>query len=326
MSVRLLPMVCALLAGCCWAALGLSYKLSERLQCRATPFTLVFSLVAGVFTLGISFFETTAWTDPRLWGVALALGVLLYGAIELAARAFALGSATICWTVINLSVLVPIFLAHFLYREALYWIDPGILVLFILMLLVLARSMRGAGSTQSGRLAPFLLTLGVLFVANGTFMFGSKVKEALFSNANSAGFSAIAYLSCMGLAVLVWLLRNGGARITPGEWRAGTCAGLTSALGFLCFLAAMSLPAIVAFTLAQGISLLGGVVFTSLLYHERISAWKGVGLAIGLLVFLLTGFRAPIVQGLRAHHPLSQENRTPETLGMLQKTGSRQVR
>jgi hypothetical protein len=56
------------------------------------------------------------------------------------------------------------------------------------------------------------------------------------------------------------------------------------------------------------------------------TAWKGVGLAIGMLIFLLTGFRAPIVQSLQAHHPPSQQQRAPTTLGMLRMPGGGQRR
>ncbi len=241
-SMQIVPLVCALLAGCAWAGLGLSYKLSERLQCRTTPFTLVFSLVAGILTLSVSLVQATAWTNPRLWYSGLIMGVLLYGGIELATYAYALGSASITWTVVNLSVLVPVLLTHLVYREALYWIDPIILVIFVVMLAVLAKGMHGGDNAQPGQLAPFILTLSVLFFANGTLMFGARVKEELFGQANSGGFTAIAYLSCAGIALLIFLLRTGSVRISLGEWRAGACAGLCSSLGFLTFLAAVSFP------------------------------------------------------------------------------------
>lgn len=306
MESPLLLMMYAGLAGLCWALLALSYKIAESSRCRPTAFGLVFTLVAGVFTLLKSCAEPSTWQDPRLWYLGLTMGVMLFLGIQIAMRAYTLGSAAITWTVVNLSLLVPIFLAHLVYHEALYWIDLGILTLFLLMLITLTRGAgegEGEGTHAATRVAPFLLALLSIFFVNGSFMFGMKVKDVLFVKSNSAALCAIVYFTCTLIAVCVLRLREGNIRVLPVEWRAGTLAGMTSGLGFLLFLAAVRLPAIVVFPLGQGVSLLGGVGVTALVYKERFNKFKALGLALGITVFMLAGFREQLAAWLTPHLP-----------------------
>jgi len=288
-------MVFAVLAGLSWAVLGLSYKLADHARCRPPAFTFVFSFVAGILVLGKSFFEQSTWADARLWWLGCAMGVLLYVAIWATVRAYALGSAAITWTIVSLSLLVPILLAHFVYNEQLYWIDIVILLLFALMLLAFARgTMTASEETHPRHAFAFLLALLTVFVVNGTFMFSYKVKDVLFSNTNSSSLGAIMYLSTALIAFIALCLRERHARVLMHEWRIGALAGISSSAGFLFFLAAASLNSMVLFPLGQGTSLLCGVIVTAALFREALNAYKSVGLVLGIIVFMLAGFRAPI--------------------------------
>ena len=306
MNSPLLLMALAVLAGCAWAFLGLSYKMAERTRCRTQPFGLVFTLFGGLLMLGRSFTEHSTWQDPRLWLLGIAIGVMLFVGLSLALRAYALGSAAMIWMVINLALLLPIVLSNLIFHEALYWIDGGILLLFALMLVAFLRGSTTPDDAHPSQVTLFLLVLLTMFICNGLTLFGGKVKDELFHQANSGSFSAIMYLSCAAMLLLALIVRERRVQIEANEWRAGLCAGLSSGLGFFLFLLAASLPAIVVLTLSQGISLLGGILLTTLIYHEQFNGWKSAGLALGLLIFLLVGFREPLANAWPPHAQSSQ--------------------
>lgn len=291
------PVICAVLGGLAWAVLGLAYKVAENTRCRPISYGLVFLLVAGVVPVVRAVCEPTAWGNPWLWGLGLLSGGLLYGGIQLVMAAYRLGPASIVWAVLNLAILVPILLAP-LFHERYLWIDPLLLVLFMLMLLAFERSMAQAGETSAKRLAPFLLILAAIFIDNGFFLLGGKVKQALFGDTNSAAFAAIIYLSGLALTVLVEAVRRQPLRISPAEWRAGTLAGVSSGVGTLFFLAAMALPSVNVFSIVLGIALLGGIVLTSIFYRERMNILKVTGLALGAGVLLSAILREPLAARL----------------------------
>ena len=76
-------------------------------------------------------------------------------------------------------------------------------------------------------------------------------------------------------------------RLTGGEWRCGLGVGAATGAAVLLLVHAMPLPAAVAFPVIQGISLLGGITLTTMVYRERINLLKVTGIALGLAVIAL---------------------------------------
>ncbi|MHB9027023.1 MAG: hypothetical protein ACYC7E_23045 [Armatimonadota bacterium] len=290
-----LPILFVVLSGVAFAILGLLYKVAMHNGCQPTPFTIPFGLTAGGLGLILAFREGTTWGDYRLWLLGLAVGVLFYVSILVLVRANTLGSAAVAWAVLNLSMIVPILLAPFLFDERFVLIDLLVLVLFGVMLLLFTRGVAASGETPVRSLGAYVLALLGIFALNGVFMLGYKYKQELFDAGNSGGFTAITYLSAAFLAALAYLFsRHPRPALGLREVRWGALAGIASGGGFLCVLAGVSLPSVVVFPVSQGLSLLGGALLTGIMFKEPFNVPKLSGLLLGMLVLLMAVFREPL--------------------------------
>lgn len=281
----------SIFSGIAFAGAGLGYKMAERWQCRSGGFILVFAVTGGVFAGIKSFFETTAWLDPKLWLLGIAMGFLFNLAIYFIMQANRLGPASVSWTVLNLGLLVPIFISPFIVDEALLWLDPIIVGLFILMLLAFARGMGNTGEVSKGRHTRHVLMLLGIFFGQGLFLLGNKIKYALFTDANTAGLTFIVYLSGASVVLFVIYTTQRRLALQRSELKAGAVTGICNSLGVILLLGAMSLPSTIVFPLSASIALLGGVFLTSWIYGEKLNQMKVTGVMLGLMALILAVFR-----------------------------------
>ncbi len=286
-----LPLLMVVLAGVALAGLGLAYKMAGSGRCRTMAFSAVFLFFATLLAGGRACFEPTTWSDWRLWALGTGMGLLLYGVLALVVRVNRLGPASISWTLINLSILVPILLAPLLLDESFRLLDGAIVVLFVLMLLAMRRGLSLGHDPIQGSPQVFWLLLLLVFLMNGGFQFGSKLKDTFFQQRNAAGLATIFYGTGMVLALATQAIRQRSLRLTRRECGIGIFAGACSGLGNLLFLHGMSLPVMVAFPITQGIALIGGIALTAMLYREPVNASKIVGWLLGLALLALTVLR-----------------------------------
>jgi len=297
-TVALPALVWPVASGICFALLGFVYRYAAGAGCRPPAFTAAFLFVGTVFSIAVSAGQPTVWHDARLWLLGCGMGIAIFCAVALVAFLNRVGPASVVWTVINLSVLLTILLARLVLAERLVVADGLVLLLFAAMVASLSQGIRSAQETPRGGMACFWLLLSAAFVLNGLFAFGMKVKEVWLGPDSSAGLAAIFYGAGTLLAVVFFAVAHGTVRFTAAEWRTGTLAGLCSGLGNILFLAGMELPAVVAFPVAQGISLVGGALLTSLLFHERLSRAKVAGWALGVAVLVLSLVREELSRWL----------------------------
>jgi hypothetical protein len=288
-------MLLSILSGVSFAGAGLGYKAAERWQCRSSVFILVFAITGGAFAGIKAFSETTVWLEPKLWLLGIAMGLLFDLAIYFIMQANRLGPASASWTVLNLGLLVPIFVSPFIVDEAVLWLDPIIVALFILMLLMFARGMKNTGEVEKGRQKLHILMLLGIFFAQGLFLLGNKIKYALFNDANTAGLTFIVYLSGATAVLLVIYTTQKRLTFLGSELKAGAITGICNSLGVILLLGAMSLPSTIVFPLSASIALLGGVFLTSLIYGERLNRMKTIGMMLGLMALILAVFREKLV-------------------------------
>lgn len=292
-------------SGILWAILGLGYKLADHYQARTTAFTRVFMLTGcAISVVAALIFQptSTTWGDPRLWLAGLFFGILFYAVLLILMPAYQMGPASIIWTVVNLGLLVPVFvapqLAAFFQRppEVLFRLDFLALGLFVIMLIVFERGMaQGSREVKSTGLS-FLLILIAIFLANGVLLTGGPVMKYMFVAKNSYGFIACYSAAAALFTLVVDLVRREPIRPTPGELKAGLLAGASSGLGMICYMTALvGLPTTVVLMINGGISLMGGVLITATIFRERLNLLKAAGLALGVGVLMIYAFRKPLV-------------------------------
>lgn len=223
------------------------------------------------------------------------MGLLFDLAIYFIMQANRLGPASVSWTVLNLGLLVPIVVSPYIIDEAVLWVDPIIVVLFVLMLLMFARGMQTSGEVDKGHGKLHIFMLLGLFFAQGLYLLGNKIKYALFDNSNTAGLTFIVYLSGATAVLVVISVTQKRLNFLKGELKAGGITGICNSLGTILLLSAMSLPSTIVFPMSASIALLGGVFLTSLIYGERINRMKSIGVMLGVMALILAVIREKLV-------------------------------
>jgi hypothetical protein len=287
-----MSMLLAMLSGAAFAGLGVFYKASDHCKCRPAAFLFVFTLAAGCLSLPLALAEPTAWHDARLWALGGTSGILLVPAgTMLLLRANRLGPASVVWTVLSLSLLVPILAAPLLFHERRIWLDWPILALFVVMIGFFRSGVSSAGAARVERLVAFMLAVTLMFLSNGCSLAFLKLKQLTFGSASSAGYLAISFLA--GSMVMgVWHLLSSPERaIRKAEWGIGLGASVTSAVGNYLGLLAMRLPSAVVFPVTQGVALLGGLLLLILIYREPVNRYTTIAFLLGLAVLLLAAVR-----------------------------------
>lgn len=290
-----MPILLSILSGISFAGAGLGYKIAERWQCRSSGFILAFAITGGAFAGMKAFSEATVWLEPKLWLLGIAMGLLFDLAIYFIMQANRLGPAAVSWTVLNLGLLVPIFVSPFIVDEAVLWLDTIIIALFISMLLMFARGMKNTGEVERGRHKLYILMLLGIFLAQGLFLLGNKIKYVLFNDANTAGLTFIIYLSGATAVLVVIYATPKRLNFNWRELKAGAITGICNSLGIILLLSAMSLPSTIVFPLSASIALLGGVFLTSLIYKEKLNRMKTIAVLLGLMALILAVFREKLV-------------------------------
>lgn len=285
-----------ILSGVSFVGSALGYKTAERWQCRPTVFILVFAITGGAFAGAKALFEDTLWPEPKLWLLGIAMGLLFNLAIYFIMQANQLGAASASWTVLNLGLLVPILVSPFIVDEPVVWLDPIIIALFVLMLLMFARGMKDTEEVGQERHGLHILMLLGVFLAQGLFLLGNKIKYVLFEDANTAGLAFIVYLS--GATTVLSLIYATEKRLIflRSELIAGAITGVCNSVGTILLLNAMSLPSAMVSPLSASIALIGGVFLISYVYGEKFNRMKTIAVMLGLMALVLAVFREQLVK------------------------------
>ena len=108
----------AILALVAFAVLGISYKLSDLMDCDKSQANFFLFLFGGMFML--------AWTlvghPPAItWnsaGFGASLGLAIFLSVVLFRRAMSLGRISVSWTIINLALIAPVLASITVWHEA----------------------------------------------------------------------------------------------------------------------------------------------------------------------------------------------------------------
>ena len=97
--------------------LGVSYKLSDRLNCSnpQVNFFMLLSACAGVFVWAWVSGNLTFARTPMLIGAAI--GVMIFISVNAFREATARGKLSTSWTVLQLSMVIPVLASMLFWRE-----------------------------------------------------------------------------------------------------------------------------------------------------------------------------------------------------------------
>ena len=284
------PLLCAIGSGLSTAIVAVTIKGAEHHDCPPSRFSAITLTIAGVISLVVAGTQPGAWSDYRLWILGAIMGLLYYTSTVMMVRANHLGPPSLPWTLANLALIVPVALAALFLKERLQLIDGISLAAFGGMLLAFMRSSARKGEIAAGHRAALVLLLALVFLTNGFIMFGFKLSSLLPAMVNTSALPAIIYgTGCLA----AWLneYRKPQRAFRLKELYMGGGAGIGIGASAFLILLAMQLPAMVVFPVVQGISLVGGIFATALIYREHLNRWKIAGIILGLAVILLSVWR-----------------------------------
>lgn len=264
------------------------YKVAAERNCDTALTTLSFMATVTAISVAAFFFRGVGVADLRLLlliGLANSLAFLLATVSHMEAlRSLPAG---IAYPLIRLDVVVIVLLSLIVFHERL--LDRQLVGVFLgiaAALLVLRERPGGASAARSAR--------GLLFVGaaviGGTGAALSSRYAALFTD--KTAFMAVSY----GLSTL--LLIGTGRRHAGGASPAnpreslviGIVMGMLNVVGFYAYLQGLARGPLSLVTVITGMHFVVAVVFSQLIYRERLTVLRacGVGLAVASL-FLLKG-------------------------------------
>ena len=97
----------------------------------------------------------------------------------------------------------------------------------------------------------------------------------------------LCWMDGVGLAAFLGML----AAFVLGSLHAEDVGG-GNGTAILLLLVAMKLPAVVVFPIVQGVSFLGGIIVTAIIFKEHVNRWKIAGVILGVTVILLSVWRS----------------------------------
>jgi drug/metabolite transporter (DMT)-like permease len=220
-----------------------------------------------------------------LWLVASASGVgfvLTYLLLIPALRHYGVAIPT---AAVQVSMVVPVFLAPLLWHERLGPAQAlGVAVSVLAIVLLVPPSGERVGSLSHWG---WLLVPGIFALSGGT----RAAQKTIAVLAPGPGQSALALIWFGAAAVFsTGLMARTGWPTRRGEWLAGLCLGVVNLGCMVCLLRALSeVPATIVFPAVSCLSLTLTTAGAFLFWKERPTRRVGLGMAIGLLAVLLVG-------------------------------------
>lgn len=262
------------------------YKVAAEQQCRSALTTTVFmATVALLSTLTFFAGDDHAVRLPTL----VVLALLNSGAFALATvaniEALRRLPAGLTFPLTRMSLVLVVLVALLVFDEQLVlrqWL--GVLLGFAVVVVL-------AGDVGSERRSAVDLRTGGLFVLLailcGTV---ASVSSKLAAEAVSkSGFMALSYLFGTGFSLGIEL--KWGQRLSAGRSGRGVLIGLAMGvlnyLGFYAFLTALARGPLSAIALITGMHFIIAILLSLLIYRERMTFRRGLGIGLSLLTVLL---------------------------------------
>ena len=280
----------ALAAATIYGFLGISFEIAAKRHYPVWDVILYKQLTGFLIGLGFTAALGLPLYSPDLVGLGL-IGAFAY-VVTLAAYLTASRERDIAanWTIVNLSVALPILVSVFWFKDA-FTTTKAIGVLLTLASIALIGGGGSPSSAVTGRHAHWLKFISIAFLLNGVLVILFRFVPEGYSALFTVYFYGISFLM-----VLPYKLYQ-NSRLVPGSglFAVSAAAAATHWSGIMLTMTALSVAGrvsanagVIIYPITNGLVIPIGVVLGVWLLHQKLAARTaaGVGLGMAALVFL----------------------------------------
>ena len=280
----------ALAAATIYGFLGISFEIAAKRHYPIWDVILYKQLTGFIIGLGFAATLGVSLSNPYLVGLGL-IGALAY-VVTLAAYLTAARERDIAanWTIVNLSVALPILVSVFWFKDA-FTILKAIGVLLTLGSIALIGGGGSATSAAAGRQLRWLKFISIAFLLNGVLVILFR-----FVPEGSAALFTVYFYGISFLMVLPYKLYQDASLVPSGGLFAVSAAGaVTHWSGIMLTMAALSIAGrstehagVIVYPITNGLVIPIGVVLGVWLLNQKLASRTAVGVGLGMaaLVFL----------------------------------------
>jgi len=262
------------------------YKVAAEKRCSSALTTTVFMATVTLLSAAVFFFagESTPHLAPLLL-LALLNSCSFAGATIAHIEALKHLPAGITFPLTRLSLVLVILVSIVVLGERLaplQWL--GVLV-GLTVFAILAREANRVSRSQPNLRAGFCF-VALCILCGAVASISSKLAA---ESVSKAGFMALSYLfgSFFSLGIeFKWGRKTPGRRVKPAIL-IGAVMGVLNFFGFYAFLTALARGPLAAIALITGIHFVIGIVLSVVIYHEKITLQRSLGIGLTLVALFL---------------------------------------
>jgi len=267
-------------AAFCFAVMGILYKLVGLKPWSDDGFRLVM-MALGTLAALVMWFGNPEHPNSTVVYLSVLCGV--FGIISLFSvmRSMALGPGAATWVVLNLSIILVILLAPWLWSEKISLRQWAGISAFVVSVVLFARD-RGEDQQRPLTLR-WTLPATVMFLMNGLTIVVFKVLDRAVPAPHMFSTLTIYYGTTTLLLIPVFMYRRWeNVFVKAPEMISGFIAALGMMVGQAFLLKAISIDATTSIPVIHGVNVLVVAVASSFLFHEKFTKYSSTGVLAGV--------------------------------------------
>lgn len=276
-----------LLSAICSLLIAHLLKISEVKKLRTLNTLTVNYLVAGAVAAGWGLYQSEAdFFEPDFLILAFCLvaGIFFISNFIVYSKSVHANGVGVTVTAMRLSLLVPVLLSVYLYKEYLGALEIGgvILVFAALVLLVPKKNKARLGRLHAGWL------LVVIFILSGFADASLKVYQEEFNmQLNESLFMSLIFCGAFLVGVIGCTLRK-GPLVTVQEIKLGSLIGIPNLYSSIFLIFALGeISGSIAYPLVNMLNVAGGTALGVYRWGDTISKWQWMGLATAVIAIII---------------------------------------
>lgn len=283
-----MPYLYIFLSAACSVLIAHLLKVTEVKPIRTLPTLTVNYFFAGGFALVLGLRTTpdlsVVYSDPWILLFCLLVGVLFIGNFLMYSKSVDANGVGVTIAAMRVSLLVPVLLSLYLYRESITVATVCGIVLVIGALLLLVPKKKKI--KVAGMNAGWLLLL-IFFVA-GFADASLKVYEEDFSlQFNELIFMSLVFGSAFLIGACAIAVRK-SRMITPKEVAMGCLIGIPNLYSSVFLIYALTdIDGAIAYPMVNALNVAAGTALGYYFWNDEISGWQWLGLGIAIIAIIL---------------------------------------